>query len=81
MRPLTLQALAWTTVAAAVGSALWLAAAESNYDAPGAASSAGRFAAGTPRATGGRVLQVSLPVSPRNRGAVRAELPAQPEPR
>jgi hypothetical protein len=78
MRPLTLQALAWTTVAAAVGSALWLAAAESNHDAP---SSAGRFAAGTPRATGGRVLQVSLPVSPRNRGAVRAELPAQPEPR
>jgi hypothetical protein len=29
MRPFTLQALTWTTVAAAVGSALWLAAAES----------------------------------------------------
>ena len=35
MRTSTLQALAWATVAAAVGSALWLAAAEPQREAPG----------------------------------------------
>ena len=34
MRTTTLQALAWATVAAAVGSALWLAAAEPQREAP-----------------------------------------------
>ncbi len=48
MRHITLQALAWGTVTAAVGSALWLAATEPGAQAPRRLAKAGHTA--VPRA-------------------------------